>query len=242
MENKAQIRYCRSGTEMIDLVAGLVLDAAREAVRLRGTFALVLSGGNTPKPLFAKFTEPAYAAPFPWGRTHIFWGDERCVPPDSEDSNYRLAHELFLSAVAVPATQVHRLQAEVEPAARAAACYEEEVRASFRHQGRTGFDLILLGMGPDGHVASLFPGVKALEEKKKWVVPVAAPTTVKPAVPRLTMTYPLLNRTDKAVFLLAGRDKRDLAEKIWARQDPSPNPWPAGGITAEGRLYWFICP
>src|SRR5262249_44001213 len=140
--------------------ADMILETGQAAIRDRGRFSLVLSGGSTPRRVYARLAE----ADFPWDKTHLFWGDERAVPPDSTESNYRMVVESLLGKISIPSSHVHRIRGESEPR-QAAEEYEEELRVFFEN-GRPVFDLILLGMGADGHTASLFPGTTALEERR----------------------------------------------------------------------------
>src|SRR5262249_41973592 len=155
-----------------------------------------LSGGSTPKALYALLATPAYAARVDWARVQVFWSDERCVGPESQDSNFRMAREALLAHVPLPEANVHRMRGEVEPL-RAAAAYEQELRAAFstpegapQALPERRFDLALLGLGDDGHTASLFPGTAAIDETARWVV---AHHVAKLGVWRLTLTPPVLD-------------------------------------------------
>ena len=189
--------------------AAEVARRARGAIAARGRFVLVLAGGATPRELHAQLAAPGgpFAAAIDWSRLHVLFGDERCVPPDHPDSIFRMARETLLARVPIPAGLVHRLHGEDPDPARAAAAHEGELRALFAG-GPPWLDLVLLGVGADGHVASLFPGAPALDEPTRWVLPTAPPAGgPRPAVRRLTLTLPLL-RAARAVLLLAtGADK-----------------------------------
>lgn len=211
--------------------AGLVAEAAANAVAERGRFTLVLSGGSTPRALYSLLAH----RPISWERVHVFWGDERCVPPEHPDSNYRMARESLLDRVPIPAGNVHRLEGENPDPAAAAARYAEEIRRFFAPEPPR-FDLVLLGLGPDAHTASLFPGSAALESPG-WV---AAPWVEKLASYRLTLTPVLLNRAAQVVFLVAGRDKAAAVEAV-LRGDESPREIPARAIRPEeGRAVWLL--
>lgn len=235
--------------------ASLIAEAAAEAVRERGRFAIALAGGSTPRGAYESLATPPLAESVPWSRTHVFWGDERCVPPDDARSNYRLAWESLLSRVPVPAENVHRIQ--VERGAEAAALdYERQLRAyadadssdrpakqTLRAHERQGdrpshlFDVAVLGMGSDGHTASLFPGSAALHEARRWVAPVRKPGD---ALERVTLTYPALNLARRVMFIVAGADKTaTLAEILGPRRDLSR--LPAQGIAPnDGELLWLV--
>ena len=183
--------------------------AAAAAVAARGRFTVALAGGSTPKALYARLASPARAARVDWTRVHVFWGDERCVPPEHPSSNYRMAREALLDHVPIPAAQVHRLRGEDEPRT-AAAAYEVELRAAFP-EGASGFDLVFLGMGDNGHTASLFPGLSAVHESARWVV---AESVAEVGMWRLTLTPAALNAAAAVVFLVAGRDKAAMLAQV----------------------------
>jgi 6-phosphogluconolactonase len=215
---------------------------AGEAARTRGAFCVALSGGSTPKALYALLaaeTGSPFRARVPWEATHVFWGDERHVPPDHPDSNYRMAHEAMLSRAPVPAQNVHRIQAENPDAGRAAAEYAENLRQFFRPAPGQfpRFDLILLGMGPDGHTASLFPGTEAVREQNALV---AAPWVEKLRSHRITLTPPVLNGATCVVFLVSGAEKADALQQV-LEGDYQPDRLPAQIIRpANGRVLWLV--
>lgn len=186
----------------------LVADAARQAVQERGRFSIALSGGATPASLFGLLSQPEWCERVPWQATHVFWADERCVPPDHPDSNYRMAHALLLSRLAVPPAKVHRMAGEIEPHL-AAERYEDTLRNALGDP--PVLDLVLLGMGADGHTASLFPGTEALRETVRLV---AANFVPRLDAWRLTLTLPTINSARRAVFLVAGADKAEKVAEI----------------------------
>lgn len=192
-----------------------LMELSAAAIADRGVFTLALSGGSTPKKLYALLAaDPAFAT-FPWAKTQIFFGDERHVPPDHAESNYRMTKETLLSTGLVPDGNVHRVFAELGNAAQAAAEYEAELRRVFVGDARLDdvprFDVILLGMGPDGHTASLFPGSQALEEKTKWVV---SNWVDKFKTDRITFTFPVLNAARTVLLLIAGADKAPMLRQV----------------------------
>lgn len=208
--------------------------AAGAAVRERGRFAVALSGGRTPEPVYRQLAANGTGA-IPWSAIHLFWSDERFVAPDDEQSNYRMVRELLLSSVAISASNVHRLATELPDPDETARKYEEHLRAFFG-SSEPRFDWVFLGLGEDGHVASLFPGSPALEENQRLVVAVrGAP---KPPPVRLTMTLPLLNAAREVHFLVCGREKRSILTRVLAG--------PGGELPAqrirptEGRLCWWV--
>lgn len=212
---------------------------AREAVAARGRFAVALSGGSTPKRLYQLLAAQPQRDQVDWGRVEIFWGDERCVPPDDPESNYRMAREAMLVHLPIPAERIHRLEAERADHDAAARDYEATIARVFGAAASgepPAFDLILLGMGPDGHTASLLPHTKALDESTRWVVANFVP---KFNTDRLTLTRPILNRAREVLFLVAGPDKAEpLAEVLTGPADPAR--LPAQSIQPAGRLVWYV--
>jgi len=205
------------------------------ALASEGRFAVALSGGTTPKRLFAILAEPAFAGRFPWARTHLFWGDERFVPPDSPDSNFGAARQILLDHVPVPAGNVHPMPT-TGTLAEAASAYQATLQAYYQREAldmeRPLFDVNLLGLGENGHTASLFPGTPALEEQLAWVVPV----TEGVPQPRLTLTYPALACSAVVAFLAAGAGKSAVVERVLA----GDRTMPAARVHSAGELVWFL--
>ncbi len=210
-------------------------EAARAAVGARGRFTLALSGGRTPQRLYELLAE-GRGGPLDWSKVHVFWGDERCVSPDDPDSNYGMARWTLLDHVPVPPEHVHRMRAEDTPD-RAAASYEADLRAFFG--GPSAFDLVLLGLGPDGHTASLFPGSEALNEPFRWVLSSRAPEGVEPAQ-RLTLTLPALNAARQVMFLVTGAAKAAVVTDILRDPDSAAARYPAARVRPTGRLLWLL--
>jgi 6-phosphogluconolactonase len=214
------------------------------AARARGAAFVALSGGSTPRGLHALLADPAgpFLAQVPWERLHVFWGDERCVPPDHPDSNYRMARETLLDHVPVPSGQVHRMAGENPEPSRAADRYAGELREAFeRHRRLEGgwprFDVVLLGMGADGHTASLFPGTDAIHETVRTVAAVWVP---KLGVHRITLTPPVLNRADTVLFLVTGADKAEaLAAVLEGPAQPDVLPSQVVQPVAGGAI-WLV--
>jgi 6-phosphogluconolactonase len=203
--------------------AGLILNAADEFIKQRGQFTIALSGGNTPRMVFEHFQGNVRIDGPKW---HIFWSDERCVPPDDPESNYRMARESFLDHVPIPPENIHRLRGESDPAPEAAR-YEADIRQTVLGDPLPRFDLILLGMGDDGHTASLFPGTEALKETERLVVANYVP---QKSSWRLTFTYPLINAAHDVLILVSGASK---AERLHAvlHLAPGETPYPINGVT-----------
>ncbi len=187
-------------------IAENILELAQTAIADRGFFTFALAGGNTPRLLYESLASE-YADRIPWHSVHLFWGDERYVPMDHPESNYAMAFQTLISKISIPLENVHRIPTEIEPLEKAAASYEDELRKILLDSGENAishsFDLILLGVGEDGHTASLFPGDLALKEKKRWVLPVYAPSSYS-IRPRITLTLPLINNSNNIFFLVSG--------------------------------------
>ena len=216
--------------------AAEIIARSRVAVERSGRCSIVLSGGTTPHALYSMLTTE-YREQIPWAACHFFWGDERCVPPDHPASNYRMAMEAMLSHVPVPSENIHRIRAEDPDAKRASQEYADEVRVYFGDGDVPGFDIVLLGLGPDGHTASLFPGTDALAEHEKLVV---ANWVEKLGAFRITMTAPLLNHASCVLFLVQGAEKAEALRSILhgARE---PEKFPAQFIRpADGDLAWLV--
>jgi 5-dehydro-2-deoxygluconokinase len=217
-----------------------IVKLARDATAARGRFSLALSGGSTPRPLYTLLATPVYASRIDWSRVHVFWGDERCVPPDHPDSNFRMTREALLEHVPIPWANVHRIHGEDEPEA-AARAYEQTVRAHFGvAQGppAQSFDLVLLGMGTDGHTASLFPGTPALHEQQRWVR--ANHVTAPRDMWRITLTPVVLNAAMEVTFLVAGSNKADRLWDVLEGPTRSP-PFPAQLIhPSRGAVRWMV--
>ncbi len=179
---------------------------AKSSIQLHDRFLVVLAGGSTPRGLYRKLTEPPYKDAIPWDQVYFLFGDERCVPPDHEDSNYNMARELLFEPLEISETQIFRLKGEQAPA-DAAKRYEVRLGDLFLIQPKRKFDLVILGIGTDGHTASLFPGTRALDEEQRWVVPNEVP---KLGQTRLTMTYPALNSARRVMFLATGKAKAQV--------------------------------
>jgi 6-phosphogluconolactonase len=192
-----------------------LLRRAQQSVAERGHFTLALAGGSTPRKLYSLLASDADFRDFPWDKTHLFFGDERHVPPSHVDSNYLMVSGTLLASGRVPAANVHRVRAELPDADRAAADYDAELHTFFtpamRFNGFPRFDVILLGMGPDGHTASLFPDSKALREKERWVV---ANWVEKFNAARITFTFPVLDAARAVLLLVAGADKADMLHEV----------------------------
>lgn len=223
--------------------ADIVVRCALEATRTTGVFRVALAGGSTPNPLYRLLATDAYARRIDWARVEVFWGDERCVPPDDPASNYRSAHDLLLGRVPISEAHVHRIPGEREPAA-AAAAYERELRTTFataagppRTESGARFDLVLLGLGADGHTASLFPSSAAVRESEHWVI---AHHVAAESMWRVTLTPVVLNAAAEVLFLAAGREKAPALRRVFEGTS-QPDLLPAQAIAPRaGRLRWLV--
>jgi 6-phosphogluconolactonase len=209
------------------------------AISAKSPFTIALSGGSTPKRLYELLSDPdaEYSKHLRWDRIHFFWSDERTVGPDHPESNYRMARDAMLSRVGVPEGNVHRISGEMAIAADSAVAYESDLRRFFRSENDEipRLDLVLLGMGADGHTASIFPGSEVLHENRKLV---AAPWVEKLHTYRITMTLPLLNNAAAVLFLVSGEDKASILSEVLAGE---PGRFPAQFICpTNGSLTWLL--
>ena len=232
----SQLHVSQDNPAFVDGAANFIVDAAMQAIAARGRFAIALSGGGTPKPIYARLATADFQARVDWSKVHIFFGDERCVPPDDAKSNYRMTREAWFEHATLPAENIHRIRGEDEPAPEALR-YEQEIARFFRTDHFPAFDLILLGMGDNGHTASLFPGTAALRERERWVVPQYVEVM---QTWRVTFTAPLINAAHNVAFLVEGANK---AQMLWnVTQGPyQPDVLPSQLIQpANGDLHWLV--
>jgi len=225
---------CRVAAEEFVRLAG-------EGVRARGRFAVALSGGSTPKTLYRLLAgeRGGFRERVPWSHIHVFWGDERHVPPDHPESNFRMAYEAMLSRVPIPPSNVHRIPAENPDAGRVAEEYARTLREFFGLAGGQlpRFDLILLGLAPDGHTASLFPGTDEVHEQTRLV---AAPWVEKLDAHRITLTPPVLNNAAHVIVLVSGEKKAEMLRAV-LEGEYQPDRFPAQVVRpVDGRLVWMV--
>lgn len=223
--------------------ARLIVATAQARTAADHPFTLALAGGTTPQTLYRLLAASPYAEQLPRANLHLFWADERCVPPDHPASNFGMSRPLLLDPLGLPAAQIHRMPGETRPLAAAAQSYEQHLRQFFQDHDQTAdfpqFDLILLGLGTDGHTASLLPDSQALTEVKHWVVAVDG-ATATPPLARLTLTLPVLNRAAKVVFLVAGAAKARLMQEIIDDATTTARQYPAALVRPAGRLFYLI--
>ena len=231
-----EIRIVNTQADLFQAAAQEFVAQANQAIAARGKFTVALSGGSTPKGLFTLLASGSISN-IPWDKIFFFWSDERHVPPDDPESNFRMANEAMLSRAPVPAANIFRVHAEQKDAAAAALEYEQTISKFFGLQPGEfpRFDLVFLGIGPDGHTASLFPGSSGLEEKSRLVI---ANWVEKFKTDRITFTYPVLNHSACVIFLVSGPDKAPIVHQVLEN--------PASGLPCQrvrpldGRLIWLL--
>ena len=226
--------------ELAQGVVSYILLAIGQTLSAQDRFSLALAGGSTPRAAYTLLGEPATAGRIDWARVHVFWGDERCVPPDHSESNYRMARETLLGRLPLPEHNIHRIHGELHPQ-RAAEAYLQELEGFFGVQsGLPHFNLVLLGMGEDGHVASLFPGDATLEEVDRWVVAVEHNRPPVPLVNRVSVTLPVINAARRVALIVSGSGKAERVRQALSGSD-------AAGILPvqrvrpiQGELIWLL--
>jgi len=227
-------------TLLAQAAANYIVDLANRAILSQGSFSLALAGGSTPRMVYSLLAEEA----LDWERIHLFWGDERCVEPEHSDSNFRMVRETLLDHIHIPEQNIHRMRAELPPE-KAAVDYESELRAHFEKQFRIDdqytFDLILLGMGEDGHTASLFPGSPSLEESERWVAAVEHDQPPPPLVTRISLTLPVINAARQVTFLVTGANKAARLKQVFMTPPSPQSALPIQHVQpTNGRVRWFL--
>jgi 6-phosphogluconolactonase len=238
MTGAIDLRRFSTPQDLFAAAADEVIRTANEAIAQRGRFSIALSGGSTPRSLYTLIAATAGAS-LAWDHMFFFWGDERPVPPDHPDSNYRMANETLLSKVPVPSANIFRIPGENPDPSAAAEAYEKTLRKFFALASGEfpRFDLILLGMGPDGHTASLFPETAALAEKSRLVV---ATWVEKLKTRRITLTLPVLNAARAVLFLVSGTDKAAVLKEVLEGNAPGER-YPSRLVQpTDGKLMWFV--
>lgn len=235
--NRGELRVYGDADQLARAAAGLFVTLAAESIKERGRFRVALSGGSTPRRVYEMLASNGFKRRIEWDRVDFFWGDERYVSADDRDSNYRMTAEALLRHVPVPVANVHRVPTEISPPAAAAGAYEEDIRQCFNHAASVPqFDLIYLGLGTNGHTASLFPHSPALREQSRLVL---ADFVSEVNMWRITMSAPLLNRGCTVAFLIQGQAKAEvLREVLLGPRDPER--LPAQLIRPEGKLLWMV--
>lgn len=236
MKSSTNVFIFDTAEQLATAAAERFVGYAREAMIGHGLFTVALSGGNTPRRVYELLATDPFKSSIDWATVHLFFGDERCVPPDHPDSNYGMVYEALISRVAIPAKNVQRIMGEGDPDENAQA-YERELKSFFAGLSWPRFDLALLGMGEDGHTASLFPGTDATRETSKWVVAVYVERL---KTFRITLTAPVFNHAAHVMFLVAGKEKaKRLAEVLHGNAENDETP--AQKIQpVNGSLEWLV--
>ncbi len=230
------VRVYPDAEQLAGAAAVYFVDSVRQAIEKQGRFSVALSGGSTPKALYALLATDEIAAQVEWPYVHVFWGDERCVPPNHADSSYLMARNALLDHVPLPSQNISRIQGELPPA-QAAADYEHTLRAFFGDQAEPRFDLIWLGMGDDGHTASLFPHTDALNERTRWVV---ENYVASKQVWRITLTAQAINAAENIVFLVTGAGKAERLRQV-LKGPQNPQELPSQLVRpSNGQLIWMM--
>lgn len=225
--------------ELTRAAAALFVKLGRQAMADRDRFLVALSGGSTPKALYSVLTGPEYAPQLDWRKVHFLFGDERAVPPTHTDSNFALANTMLFTPLRIPSIQIHRMRGE-DPPEIAAIQYQETLR---KLTGTVSgpwpvLDLVLLGMGDDGHTASLFPGTPAVTEQTRWVAPGLSPQGTRF---RITLTLGVINHASVVLFLITGPNKAKVVQRVIEARSSDPTPYPAALVRPEtGRLLWYL--
>jgi 6-phosphogluconolactonase len=231
------LRIYPDNEALIEAAARRWLALADGAIAARGRFHVALSGGGTPRTLYRRLAQSPFAERVGWDRVHVYFSDERTVPPDHEDSNYRMAKEALLDHVAIPATQIHRMEGESLDPHAAAAKYTRILTKNLplSSQGVAQFDLLMLGLGQDGHVASLFPATPVLHERARLV---EAVHVEKLQTWRITLTLPMIDHARQVMVLVSGADKAAILRDVFTtRRTP---PYPVQLINPQGALEWYL--
>lgn len=237
--SEREVKVFESIEELNEFAAGEFVELSRKAISARGIFTVALSGGSTPKKLNTLLVSDAYRSKIEWRKIHFFFGDERNVLPDSDESNYRMANETLFSKLEIPAENIHRFLTETGDAKTTAEKMQSDIKSFFKlaDDEFPHFDLIFLGMGADGHTASLFPKTEALNETKRIVV---ENYVEKLDTFRLTFTYPAINNARNVIFLVAGEDKAEALREV-LHGASNPQKFPSQGIIPNaGRLQFLV--
>ena len=233
---RADLAVLPSAAALADATAARFVAAAEDAIASRGQFIVALSGGSTPRDTYRQLATEALVSRVMWSRVQVLWGDERCVPPDHVESNYRMARETLLDRVPVPAGNVHRILGEDAPTS-AAEAYEATLRALLRTPAGARIDLVLLGLGEDGHTASLFPGSAAVHEQTRWVMAARAAAA---SMWRITLTPAVINAAAEVLFLVSGGAKAAILRRV-LEGPRRPQELPAQTIApSNGRVRWCV--
>jgi len=236
VRGKAQVRVFEDLEALSRAAADIFLALSRASISATKKFTVALSGGATPRRLYSLLGSAPYHKDVDWKKIHVFWVDERAVPRDHPESNFKLVFDAWLSKIPIPETNLHRIRGEDGPE-KAAREYEVDLRNFFGGQRTPVFDLIILGIGEDGHTDSLFPGSSALAETARLTLPVYAE---RPKTGRVTLTLPVLNNASHILFLVSGRAKADIVAKV-LEEGKANGRYPAGLLNpSRGSIEWLV--
>lgn len=241
--NKYRVHIYDDVADAVHAAAQCWVELAAQAITARSEFHVALSGGTTPRALYECLASAEFSAQIAWQHVHIWFGDERTVPPQHPDSNYRMAHDVLLHHVPVPPTHIHRMEGEQENVQEAAHAYQAQLMAylpvsdSPNAAGIPQFDLMLLGLGPDGHVASLFPGTSILTERAQWV---AAVFVEKLNTWRISLTLPVIDSAKYIMLLVAGASKADIVGEIFSARPAAGGRYPVEMIHSGAVMDWYL--
>lgn len=223
-------------------VAERLITLAQSTISSQKHFSLCLSGGNTPRRLY-QLLATEYRTKLDWDNLHLFWGDERYIPPTHPESNYAMVLQELIPLVPIPAANIHRIPTELNSSEQAALKYEQEIKRFFFNQGidtaQSSFDLVLLGLGTDGHTASLFPNDPVLDKSDQLVAAITAPDYIQPRQ-RITLTLPILNQAYHIFFLVSGEEKKPVLQFILSEQEEAIKRYPAARIKSKNVVEWFV--
>ncbi len=233
----AKVNVYKTVALLNQTVAEDILSLCQLCIEDHGAFHIAFAGGDTPKKLYQLIAGDAFRLKYPWEKIHVYFGDERCVPETHDDSNFRMANEALLMKAPIPAENIHPIHIDVNDAAASADRYNDELLASLPHdQGTPKFDLILLGIGGDGHTASLFPGTPILQQMQKYV---DAVYVEKFNSWRVSITYPLINAAANIFLLATGEAKAGIVKSVMFDEPPA-EPYPIQRIQGRGNLCWYL--
>jgi len=230
-----RVQVFQTKAQLVRATVNRIIHTIERSVRTTGRCSIVLAGGNTPRDVYGMLACSPSKNRINWDLLHLFWGDERAVPPDHPDSNFHMVHEALLGHITIPQENIHRIFGELGPR-KAASRYSDELEQYFLGQAKK-FDLILLGLGEDGHTASIFPRTEAVSEATKSVGAVFVPQL---KAWRVTMMLPLINAAKSIIFLISGSEKSQIVRNLMDLQSPESR-WPASMVQPEdGSLHWFL--
>jgi 6-phosphogluconolactonase len=233
----AKVNVYKTVELLNETVAEDILSLCQACIENHGSFHIALAGGGTPKKLYQLIASDAFRDKFPWEKIHVYFGDERCVPADHEDSNYRMANDALLTKVPIPVENIHPIRIDVDDAAASADRYNDELIESLpSDQGTPKFDLVLLGLGDDGHTASLFPGTPILQQMEKYA---DAVYVEKFSSWRISITYPIINAAANIFLVTTGEGKARIVKTVMFDELPA-EPYPIQRIQGQGNMYWYL--